>query len=151
MRSTTFQRMRSHRFFAIGATAVALLAAACLHIWQRVMVIELAKEVSSLRSENVSLVDDLKKIESDIASLSMASRIEKYAADSLGLQPMSPDRLFTLVKKSEKGIPADELSVMFSSIKRVADYLPVVSEAEASAKELRPIKFDDDHDEEAAP
>ncbi len=128
--------------------ALALLAAACVHVWQRVMVIELAKEVATLRGENRSLVDDTRKLRSEIVALSMATRIERYAVDSLGLQPVTADRLLTLVKESEKDIPYDELTVMFSSIKRIADYLPVLTEAEATARDLRPIKFDTVSNEE---
>jgi hypothetical protein len=150
MRSTLFRRLRSHRFFPIGVITLALLVAAWVHIWQRVMVIELAKEVAALRIENRSLVDDAKKIRSEIVALSMASRVERYAADSLGLQPVSVDRLVTLVKDAEKDISADELAVMFSSIRRVADYLPVLTEAQASSRDLRPIRFDTLKSEEVA-
>jgi len=143
MRSGILKRIRSHRFVSIGFVALTLLVAACLHIWQRVIVIELAKDVASLRVENRSLVEDVKKIRSDIVALSTVTRLEKYAVDSLDLQPVAADRLFTLVRKSEKTIPADELKSMFSSIKRVADYFPVISDAHASpGMELRPIKFD---------
>ncbi|HUV31826.1 MAG TPA: hypothetical protein VMY05_12155 [Acidobacteriota bacterium] len=142
IRSAFFQRLRCHKYIPIGAIAFGLLAAACVHVWQRVMVIELAKDVAALRAENRSLVDDVKKTSSDIAALSMASRVERYARDTLGLQPVTADRLFTLIKKSEREIPPDELTAMFSSIKRVADYLPIVTEAQASGRELRPIRFD---------
>jgi len=150
MRTGVFQRIRSHRFVSVGVVALTLLVAACLHIWQRVIVIELAKDVASLKVENRSLVDDVKKVRSDIVALSTVTRLENYAVDSLDLQPVAADRLFTLVRKSEKTIPADELKAMFSSIKRVADYLPVISDAHASAgMELRPIKFDTLVEEEA--
>jgi len=150
MRTGVFQRIRSHRFVSVGVVALTLLVAACLHIWQRVIVIELAKDVASLKVENRSLVDDVKKVRSDIVALSTVTRLEKYAVDSLDLQPVAADRLFTLVRKSEKTIPADELKAMFSSIKRVADYFPVISDAHASAgMELRPIKFDTLVEEEA--
>ena len=150
MRTGVFQRIRSHRFVSVGVVALTLLVAACLHIWQRVIVIELAKDVASLKVENRSLVDDVKKVRSDIVALSTVTRLEKYAVDSLDLQPVAADRLFTLVRKSEKTIPADELKAMFSSIKRVADYLPVISDAHASAgMELRPIKFDTLSEEES--
>jgi hypothetical protein len=85
----------------------------------------------------------VKKVRSDIVALSTVTRLERYAVDSLELQPVAANRLFTLVRKSEKTIPADELKSMFSSIKRVADYFPAISDAHASpGVELRPIKFD---------
>jgi hypothetical protein len=143
IRKGLLQRFRSHRFFSIGLVAITLLLAACLHIWQRVMVIELAKDVALLTDENRLLVDEIKKVRSDVVALSTVTRLENYAADSLKLQPPTADRLFTLVSKSEGAISSSELQEMFSSIKRVADYLPVMTEAQATAgRELRPIKFD---------
>jgi cell division protein FtsL len=146
LRSTLLQRLRSHRFVPVVAISIALLGAACLHVWQRVMVIELAKDTASLRQTNRNLVDDVKKLQSDIAALSMPSRIESYAADTLGMQRVDAERLFTLVTTSEKERPSDELVVMFSTIRRVADYLPVKTEAEASSRDLKPIRFDRDEE-----
>jgi cell division protein FtsL len=149
IRSTYFQRLRSHRFVPALTLALALAAAACLHIWQRVAVIELARETTELRARNRALIDNVKKLQSDISTLSMPSRIESYAIDSLGMQSVSADRLFTLVRQEEKEIPADEFATMFHSIRRIADYLPVMTEAEASSRELKPIRFESDADGDA--
>ena len=148
LRSTFLQRLRSHRFVPVVAISVALLAAACLHVWQRVTVIELAKDTAVLRKTNRDLVDDVKKLQSDIAALSMPSRIETYAVDTLGMQRVDPDRLFTLVNTSEKDIPDDEFVAMVSTIRRVADFLPVNTVAEASNRELKPIRFEQDEEGE---
>ncbi|UCC45710.1 MAG: cell division protein FtsL [Candidatus Zixiibacteriota bacterium] len=142
IRSSLLKRLRSHRYFPLATVAALVVIIGCLHIWQRVVVIELAKDVAGLRAQNRRLVDGVKKIHSEVTALSSASRIEKYAADSLGMHTPSADRLITLIPKSEEEIPADELQAMFSSIKRVADYLPVVTEAQASSDELNAIKFD---------
>lgn len=142
MRSSLFQRLRSHRFFPVSLLAFVAVAAGVLHVWQRVVVIELAKEVATLTQTNRLLVDDVKKVHSDITALSSAQRIERYAVDTLKMAAISPERLITLVKSSEKGIPSDELASILSSIKRVADYLPVVSETNAETSELKPIRFD---------
>ena len=142
MSSPLVRRIRSHRYFPMGAIAVVVLAVACMHIWQRVAVIQLVKDVAGLRAENHRLVDENKKVQSDIASLAMASRIERIGRDSLGLQPISPERLLTLVRSSEENLSPDELATMFSSIKRVAQYLPSLSQTQAAAAELRPLRFD---------
>lgn len=147
MRSQLLKRVQGHRYFPVALIVSILLAAACIHVWQRVMVIGLVKEVGQLQKENRKLVDDTQKTESEIASLSMSSRIERYAVDSLGLQPVPVDHLYTLVPEASRGVPSDELSTMLSSIKRVARYLPVITEAQAGAAELRPIKFDVDPEE----
>jgi len=142
MRSQLFKRLQRHRYFPIAMIVTVILAAACVHVWQRVMVIGLVKEVSQLEKENYRLVDDTQKVQSEIASLCMSARIEQYAADSLGLQPVPVDHLYTLVPEASRSVPSDELATMLSSIKRVARYLPVLTEAQAGAAELRPIKFE---------
>ncbi len=142
MRSGLLTRIRSHRFFSIGLMGATLILVACIHIWQRVHVIHLVKETGDLRIENRQLVDDTKKIFTDVAALSMASRIERCATDSLGLQQVSADRLYTIIREQEKPKQQDELASVTTSIKRVTDYFPVLSEAQAGSPELKPIKFD---------
>jgi len=121
---------------------VVILLTACIHVWQRVVVIGLVKDVSALQKESHRYVDEVHKVHSEIASLSMAARIESYAADSLGLQRATPDRIYTLVPKVSDGATADQFATMLSSIRRVADYLPVLNQAQAETQELQPIKFE---------
>jgi cell division protein FtsL len=146
LRSLPLHRLRSHRYFPAAVIALVVLAAACVHVWQRVVVIGLVKEVSALERENRGLVDDAQKVHTDIAALSMATRIEQYAIDTLGMQRITPDRLFTLVKEESRQLTNDQLATLISSIKRVAECLPVVTEAQATAKPLEPIRFEDDED-----
>jgi hypothetical protein len=105
-------------------------------------VINLVQDVSRLQKENRSLVDDAHKLRTEIASLSMASRIEQYALDSLGLQRVKMDQIVTLVPEESAEAPTDRFATMVSSIKRVADYLPAMSEAKAASDELKPIRFE---------
>lgn len=140
--SPIFRRLRSHKFFPVVIISLLVLVAAVTHVWQRVAVIHLVKDVSILRAENRSLIDDSKKIQSQISRLAMTSRIEKIARDSLGLHRIPADRLFTLVSGETESMPLDELSAMFSSIKRVAEYMPAITPAEASAQELRTVNVD---------
>ncbi len=140
--SPLIRRLRCHKYFPVAVLAVLVLAAAVTHIWQRVVVISLVKEVSHLRVEHRSILDDARKLNSQIARLSMSSRIEQVASDSLNLHPVSADRMFTLVPDELESLPPDELSTMFSSIKRVASYLPAITPNEASAQELQPRILD---------
>lgn len=142
LRSLPLHRLRSHRYFPAIVISLVVLSAACIHVWQRVLVIGLVKEVSVLEKENAGLVDAAHKVRTDIAALSMATRIENYAIDSLGLQRVSADRLVTLAPEATRNLSSDELATLISSIKRVAEYLPVVTEAQAGAQELEPIRFD---------
>jgi cell division protein FtsL len=141
-RSLPLHRLRSHRYFAAAVIAAVVLVAACIHVWQRVVVINLVKEVSALDKENRSLVDDAHKIQTDIAALSMATRIELYALDTLGLQRVRADHLYTLIPEATREFSSDDLTTMISSIKRVAECLPVLTEAQAAAQELQPIRFE---------
>ncbi len=138
-------RIRQHRHFGLGVISATLLLVACIHIWQRVHVIHLVQEVDALKGQNALMVDETKKAQMDIAGLSRATRISTCAAESLGLQPIQADRLYTIQLQTEKVMHRDttgELASVMTSMKRVADFMPVMSEAKAGSSELRPIKFD---------
>ncbi|MCB2229727.1 hypothetical protein KQH82_03355 [bacterium] len=136
LRKLPMVRIRSHRYFPVAVVVVAFLVLACLHIWQRVTVMTLVHETALLREENRKLVDASSKVADDVAALSLASRIEDYATDSLGMIRVPADRLFTLQQRDDETEPLDELARVFSSIRRVADYLPVVTESQANASEV---------------
>ena len=115
---------------------------ACLHVWQRVRVINLVQEVSLLEKENKSLKDYLRKEKSSIASLSLATRIEKYACDTLGMRPVSAENIVTLVPEKDQPPPTDELGLMLSAIERVSEFVPIVTQSEVMADELQIIEID---------
>jgi cell division protein FtsL len=150
MRSLPFKRLQSHRYFPAAIIAMVILTAACIHVWQRVVVLGLVHEVALMQMDSRDLIDNVEKTQSEIAALSMATRIEQFAQDSLGLQRVTPDHLYTLGREADKEEkPSDELTVMLSSIKRVADYLPALTQAQAQITELQPIRFDTDTAEAA--
>ena len=142
-RALPLQRLKAHRYFPLAVMALILMAAACVHVWQRVVVISLVQEVSALEKESQGLVDDAHKVRTEITSLSMAARIERYAVDSLGLQRVQPERLFAVTADEREEAPSsDEFAAVLSSIKRVVEYLPEVAEVHAEPQELEPIRFD---------
>ncbi|MCX6833797.1 MAG: cell division protein FtsL [candidate division Zixibacteria bacterium] len=142
-RAHPLQRLKSSRYFPFAVIAVVLMAAACVHVWQRVVVISLVQEVSVLERESQGMVDDTHKMQTEITALSMAGRVERYAVDSLGLQRVQPDHLFALTEDEKEEVQkSDEFADMMSSIKRVAEYFPEVSEVRAETQELEPIRFD---------
>lgn len=143
LRAVLARRIRSHPYFPIVAIGAILLMIACLHVWQRVYVITLVDQVAELRADQRDLVDQLRKVRADNAALSMASRIQEYATDSLGLREISADRLFTLVRDDDVQLEGTELAMMFSSIRRIARFLPVPAETEARSAELRYVDPDD--------
>ncbi len=142
IKSSVFNRLRSHRYFPATLLFSCLLVAACVHIWQRVRVVELVKEVSTLQKENAELLDAKKKIYSEVAALSTASRIERYAADTLGLRRVSAERLFTLVPDRTIYERPDDLELMLHAINRVARAVPTITESNASARGVDDLKFD---------
>ena len=133
IRSSRLNRLRSHRYFWVGLLASAFLLVSCFHIWQRVKVMQLLKDVSRLQTENAYLVNEAKKLNAEIAALMMASRIEQYAADSLGLRLATADRLYTLVERKSGVRRMDDLDLVTTALSRLARYLPVVTENEARA------------------
>ncbi len=142
MRSSLLGRLRRHRYFPPGVLVLVFLLACFFHIWQRVKVIELVKDVGSLKTENAELVDAATKLNAEIASLCTAGRIEKYATDTLGLSPVTADRIYTLAEEHRVVTDPDELSTLMKAIERVTAYMPVISENQALAGDAARIKLD---------
>lgn len=142
IRSSLLHRVRTHRYFPVAAFIVALFMVSCIHVWQRVMVVELTKTNGKLRIENAELLDETRKVYTQIAQLSLASRIESYAIDSLGMRPVDADRIYTLIPTDEPAAPQDELGGAITAVKRLAAYMPVVSETRAAAGEVSVINMD---------
>ncbi|UCD64707.1 MAG: cell division protein FtsL [Candidatus Zixiibacteriota bacterium] len=140
--SSGLNRIRSHRYFPVTLLLCVFLVAACVHVWQRVQVVELVKEVSRLNKESAELMDARKKVYSEIATLSTASRIEQFAIDSLGLRRVSADRLFTLVPRDADHGQLDDLQLMLYAINRVAEYVPTVSINSARAGGVENLELD---------
>jgi cell division protein FtsL len=152
LRAHPLQRLKANRYFPFALIAVLLMAAACFHVWQRVVVLSLVQDVSVLEKQNRELVDDAHKVRTEITALSMAGRIERYAVDSLGLLPVQPDHLFAVTEdEKEEAHSSDEIAAMMSSIKRIVDFLPEVSEVHAEVQELEPIRFDTSGSEDTLP
>ena len=142
IRSSWLNRIRSHRYFQWAMLAVIVLMVSGIHIWQRVKVLDLVHEVSLLRKENTMLADDARKVNSEIAALSKASRIQTYAADSLGLVTVPAERLFTLIRSHEDKAQIDDVSLVLSAVRRMTRYLPTVTKDQVSAGQLRNYTID---------
>jgi len=139
MQSSIFNRLKSNKYFLFALLSVFLFTAACIHIWQRVQVLDLVHDVSLLNIENKELVNDLRKVNSEIGTLSKVSRIEQYASDSLGLIKINAEKLFTLARPREEQPELDNITMVMTAIQRVATYLPSVSETQATAGELKQV------------
>ena len=142
IKSTTFNKIKSHRYFPVAVLLTLLLTGACIHIWQRVKVVSLVKEIAQLKHENESLLDDKKKLYSEIAALTTASRIGQFATDTLGMKPIPAERLLTLIPNDQKMNRPDDLALLMNAIKRVVDYMPVIEETRASATGVENLNLD---------
>ena len=144
MRRFSLRRIRSYRYATATGLGILVLAIACVHIWQRVTVIQLAKDVARLEVEQRDLTDNTRKVNSEIAALSMAARIETFAVDSLGLFPVPGDRLYTVVseRKSDPKAGLDQLATLVEALRRVGNHMPMLSVTEVSAETTDTIKFD---------
>lgn len=136
-------RMVRHRHFPTVMLLLLVIVLVCLHIWQRVFAIELANEVVTLRSAQQEYTDALKKQTSEIVALSTPTRIQSFAKDSLGMQPVAADRLFTVVTAAEQDTTIETpITQMFAAFKRLSDYLPTSTEAMAEPRDLIGVTFD---------
>lgn len=142
MRSSLLRRVRAHRYFPLAVLAVALLLISCVHVWQRFTVLDLVRQVSALEKEHAMLLDNTKKMYGDIAELSASQRIRRYAVDTLGMQPVAVDRLYTLEREQPTLSDPDDLAMLVSAVKRMASYFPVLTEETVAAAELRRVKID---------
>lgn len=142
IRSSVVNRVRSHPYLPSAALFAVIVVVSCVHIWQRVVVLEMVKEVAALNSENAALVDDARKLHARIASLSLSERIRNYAVDSLHMQPVAAEHLYTLIRKRDAAPPLDDFDAMLTAFKRLAVHLPTVVGTEAKAGEIDVIMFD---------
>ncbi len=142
IRTSLTNRILSHRYLPAALLVIMFVAGCFIHVWQRVRVLELVKDVSSLRAENNRLIDASSKLNIRLAELSSASRIERYAQDSLGLRIPKADQVYSLLGKEEELVEPDELATLFQAIERVTRYVPAIAPSHATAGDLRPLRPD---------
>lgn len=149
MRTSLVHRVRSHRYFPAVLLVIAVLMISSVHIWQRVKVLSLLAGNDSLVTENQGMFDQLVKLDVEIARLGMHERIERYAADSLGLLPISADHIFTLYRDDEPPKPPDQLAVVIKAIECVTKHMPIIVENDANAGEAARLRPENQSEQEA--
>jgi cell division protein FtsL len=130
MRHSLKKRIVSSKSLIPALFVTSLILLACLHVWQRVYVMGLVKEVSTLKTENGRLKDLVKKANMEVIELSRLSRIEKIAGEKLGLSKSDTENLFTL-SLGDRGFQPEGLEEVVTSLKKIADNLPVLNESRA--------------------
>jgi len=135
LKNSLKKRLVSSRSLIPALIVSSIILLACLHIWQRVYVMGLVKEVSVLEKENKNLKDLVKKTRVEIVELSRLSRIEKIAVEELGLTRTSSENLFTLsVNREDK--KSEGLDEVVTSLRKIADNLPVLNETKAATSNI---------------
>jgi len=118
-----------------GLIIAGLIACACLYVWQQLYVMELTCDVKKLRDDNAHLSDMVKKAGSEITEMSSLATIEKRAAEELELTRTTSANLFTVIG-DDRLHETDGLERLFTSLKKVADHLPVISETRAATMDI---------------
>lgn len=113
----------------------ALVLFACTQIWQRVYILNLSTEVGTLKKENKTLQDLTKKSKVEINELCRHARIKELASEQFKLQQTASENLFTLVSE-HKFADTDRFSDLWTSLKKVTDHLPVITETKAETKDM---------------
>jgi cell division protein FtsL len=114
---------------------ISCVVLACLHIWQRVYVMHLVTETTVLEMKNKRLKDLVKKANLEVLELSSLSRIEKIAAERLHMNGSRSENIFTLILKETDPRP-EGLNDIISSLRKVADNFPVISESKAETVDI---------------
>ncbi|MFH2035155.1 MAG: hypothetical protein ABIJ45_02030 [Candidatus Zixiibacteriota bacterium] len=107
----------------------------CLQIWQRVYVMDLVNEVSTHEKENRQIRDLLKKAEMRNIELAKRERIEKIAEEKLGMKRTDVGQIYTL-QNYEYDSDQTGIDDVVSSLKKIADNLPVLNETKAETLEI---------------
>lgn len=136
------QRLRSNPYLPAGILLTCLSLVACLHVWQRVHVLRLVSEVEHLTADQQLIQDETRKLQAEVATLSMASRIQTYAADTLGMRPIQTERPLLIERRDSVIRRGNDFQTMLASLQRMVDYLPVLSEATVTAGEPPAPQFD---------
>ena len=73
-----------------------LIGGSLFYVWSRIQVIQLGYEISSALKEERTLNGGNKKLRLEIATLKSYARIEKVAAEELGMAKPRPDQVIVI-------------------------------------------------------
>jgi len=135
IRKSFRRRIVSSRMIIPALFIGCIILLACMHIWQRVYVLNLVREVRLLEKENKRIKDIVKKSNIEVIELSSLERIEKVATEDLKLVKTQPENIITMAMESSPH-PREGINEVVSSLKKIAENLPVLTESKASAVEI---------------
>ena len=135
LKNSLRKRLVSSRSIIPVLSIATLIMLACLHIYQRVHVMNLVSEVTELEKENKRLTDLVRKTDMEITELSCLSRIESIATRELGLSKTGSENVFTLTMDDDVTKP-EGLNEVVSSLRKIADNFPVLNESRAATRDI---------------
>lgn len=90
------------KIIGISLVALAIPAMLALYAFQAKKYSDLTKEVLELESKQEKLIEENKKLVSDISLLSSAERIEKIAVEELGMHKAEAEDIIRVEMTGEK-------------------------------------------------
>jgi cell division protein FtsL len=73
-----------------------VIGGALFYVWSRVQVIQLGYEISNAMKQERALTETNKKLRLEIATLKSYARIEKIAAEELGMAEPKPEQVIVI-------------------------------------------------------
>ena len=73
-----------------------LIVSSLFFVWSRIQVIQLGYEISDALKEGRTLVEANKKLRVEVATLKSYARIERVAAEELGMSKPNPDQVIVI-------------------------------------------------------
>ena len=87
---------RSHLLFFFTLFMLFVIGGSLFYVWSRIQVIQLGYEISNAVKEEKALNGLNKKLRLEIATLKSYARIEKLAAEELGMTKPRPDQVIVI-------------------------------------------------------
>lgn len=115
-----------------------ILFVALGHVWQRVTVLKITREIKNLSQEVAEVEKKYKYLNVELASLSSVERIESVAMNDLGMFYPKPEKIIylddPLIVSPDK---QKDTFVLWTEFKKMAKNFPFITEERLEAKEIK--------------
>jgi cell division protein FtsL len=111
-------RLEPAQFRRLVLAGMALSAFLLLLTWSRVRVLANGYQISELRAERDSLLNEHRRLERRFQEMQSLNYTEQVARQRLGMVDVNPNRVVTLKKQGVAGKLWDDVSSLFSSDKK---------------------------------
>ena len=90
------KRTTLRRLLLSGLLMLFLIGGSLFYVWSRIQVIRLGYDISSALKEEKALIEVNKRLRLEIATLKSYARIEKLAAEELGMSKPKPGQVIVI-------------------------------------------------------